>query len=178
MTGLLLIRHAVPTVESGVPAAEWSLSPEGREAARVLAERIDAGSCRNIATSDEVKAVETAEAVAAKAGGVIVVDSRLREASRPWTRDGYEVAARRWLVGDGPDGWEPRRLVVERMSEAIGDSLVLGGSTSVVVSHGLAIAAFVAAVAGVDPVRFWSDLRFPDAWWVDSEGTHLARFAG
>ena len=177
MPRVMLIRHAHPVVDPEVPAAQWPLSEEGRGAAYVLARRIDAGTSPTIATSDETKAIETSDVVADVTGGVVVVDERLREVSRPWVPEGYERLASAWLVGRHLDGWESQETASRRMSRAITDVLA-STSATLVVTHGLVMTAFLAASIGVDPVPFWEDLRLPDAWWVDPEDRRLERLAG
>jgi broad specificity phosphatase PhoE len=143
---VILVRHAMPEVVPGLPPAEWHLGDEGRAAARALARRI--GPVGEIVTSDEPKAVETAYLL----GGTIRRDRRLREVDRPpvWD-DGYEHTARRYLEGAPIPGWEPRDAVVERMAAA--------ATADVVVTHGLAMTLYLG-----EGVRFWEELRFPDAW--------------
>jgi broad specificity phosphatase PhoE len=140
-----------------------------------LALRLDVGRTDVIATSDETKALETARIVAEVNGGEVVVDARLREVSRPWVPNDYQELATTWLTGRRLEGWESQESVLQRMSEAIDDILAPVDSVALVVSHGLAMATFVASLIGVEPVTFWTDLRLPDAWWVDLETGRLDR---
>jgi len=175
MTRLMLIRHAHPLVDPDVPAAQWPLSPEGREAAHALARRIDVEPDPVVATSDETKALETARIVADVTGGEVVVDARLREVSRPWTPGGYRALAKAWLAGHHLDGWESQATVSQRMAGAIDDIMGSADSTALVVGHGLAVTTFLAAVTDIEPVAFWTALRLPDAWWVDLREGRLER---
>jgi probable phosphoglycerate mutase len=137
------------------------LNESGRAQAGLLADRVrDIGLVR-VHSSDLVRARETGEIVAARLdapfGGI---DARLRERSfglfEGLTRE--ECAAhhpehwRRYLADSElmPPGAEPRDLVAERMLAGVhavasgeGDGPVL------IVSHGSAIRALVAAVTGV-----------------------------
>jgi 2,3-bisphosphoglycerate-dependent phosphoglycerate mutase len=144
---VILVRHAMPEVVPGVPPHEWELGDEGRAAARDLAARLEPG---RIVTSDEPKAVQTAEEIAR--GAQIVLDARLREVARPtaWRPD-YRDRARRYVGGEALEGWERHADVIARVTAAArGD---------IVVTHGLAMTLYLG-----ESVEFWAELRFPDAW--------------
>jgi broad specificity phosphatase PhoE len=146
---LILVRHAMPEVVPGVPPHEWELGPTGRAAARDLARRLEG---RLVVTSDEPKARQTAEEIAAHLGAEIEVDPRLREVARPgeWD-DAYRERARRYVGGEALEAWEPHAKVIARFSAAArGD---------IVVTHGLALTLYLG-----ESVEFWAGLRFPDAW--------------
>ncbi len=146
---MILVRHAMPDVVPGVAPHLWELGPEGRAATRDLARHLD-GGC--VVSSDEPKALQTAEEIVAVCGGEIVVDARLREAARPtdWDQD-YRARAARYVGGEALPGWEPHEQVVARFAAAArGD---------IIVTHGLAMTLYLG-----ESVRFWEELRFPDAW--------------
>jgi broad specificity phosphatase PhoE len=143
---VILVRHAMPEVDPEVPHHLWELGPEGRAAARALAKSVEGG---RVVTSDEPKALQTAEEIAR---GEIVVDAGWREVGRPtaWDQD-YRAKARRYLAGERLEGWEPREEAEARVRAAApGD---------IVVTHGLAMTLYLG-----QGVRFWEELRFPDAW--------------
>jgi broad specificity phosphatase PhoE len=147
---VILVRHAMPEVVPGVAPHLWELGESGRAAARALAARLD--GVAHVVTSDEPKARQTAEEIAAVHAAQIVVDARLREATRPTAWDGgYRDMARRYVAGEALDGWEPHAKVKARMAAA--------ASGDVVVTHGLAMTLHLGAGA-----RFWEELWFPDAW--------------
>lgn len=79
---LVLVRHAMPKIEPGAPAPSWRLGRAGRAAAAALGQFVPAGY---LVSSDEPKALETAELVAAHSEPCndVVVDRRLREVDRP-----------------------------------------------------------------------------------------------
>jgi broad specificity phosphatase PhoE len=152
---VILVRHALPEVVPGVPPRLWELGESGRASARALAQRLTGAQ---IVSSDEPKAFQTAEAIAAHLGAEMAVDHRLGEVRRPeeWD-DAYRDHARSYLAGETLAGWEPREAVVARVTAAArGD---------IVVTHGLALTLWVAARGLVgERVGFWEELRFPDAW--------------
>jgi broad specificity phosphatase PhoE len=146
---VILVRHAMPEVVPGVAPERWELGPEGRAAARALAARLDG---REVVSSDEPKAIQTAEEIAAHLGAELTLDARLREVARPGEWDpGYRARAARYAGGEALDGWEPHAEVVARMAAAArGD---------IVVTHGLALTLYAGETA-----EFWAALSFPDAW--------------
>jgi broad specificity phosphatase PhoE len=161
---MLLIRHAMPERVQGVPSEHWHLGDEGRAAARELAGRLEPDL--RIVSSAEPKALETAEELIAVRGGTITVDDRLGEVRRPPRWDGgYYDRARRYIGGERCEGWEPHEQVVDRFAAAARDA-------GVVVTHGLAMTLYLALD---DPVRFWEELAFPDAWRYSALAGELRR---
>jgi broad specificity phosphatase PhoE len=146
---VILVRHAMPELQPGVAPHLWELGETGRAAARDLAQHLHGGL---VVSSDEPKALQTAEEIAAHLGAEIAVDHRLAEARRPgeWDVD-YRARAARYVGGEALDGWEPHAAVIERFTAAVrGD---------IVVTHGLAMTLYLG-----ETVDFWAELRFPDAW--------------
>jgi broad specificity phosphatase PhoE len=64
MHTLILIKHSKPEIKADVPAKFWDLSTEGRERAARLAERLTKYAPQRIMSSDEPKAIQTAQIVA------------------------------------------------------------------------------------------------------------------
>lgn len=177
---LLWIRHALPAPDFATPARDWPLTPEGRDEATRLARTLDElPPPVSVVTSDERKAVETAEAVCEALGfGPLVVSVDLREVQRPWTDGDYRAAAREYLRSGAAPGWEPRHEVLDRVSSALVEHWRREGTT-IAVGHGLAISVWAAdAVDGLDAVEFWEGLAFPDAWLFEEDGATFRRVAG
>ena len=105
----MLVRHAAVVVDQSRPPHEWSLSDEGRAAARALV--LPAGSAL---TSPEAKARETATLARLDA----VIDERLREVERPWSDD-YQQLVERYLGGEDLVDWEPRAAALARLRAAL-----------------------------------------------------------
>lgn len=112
---LVLVRHALQVVDADTPPRGWPLSDQGRSDARALARQLDLPAETYVVSSDELKARQTAEAFSHE----FVIDRRLREVERPWVEGDYESVARRWLAGEGVDGWESRSDVIGRMRAAV-----------------------------------------------------------
>ena len=166
------------TPDPSTPAHAWPLTSEGREATVRLARSL-AGLPPpiSVVTSNERKAVETAEALCAALGlGPARVAADLREVQRPWTDDDYRAAGRAYLRS--APGWEPRADVQQRVSGALTDHRGAEGTT-IAVGHGLAISIWAAdAIDGIDSAEFWDGLTFPDAWLYEDGARALRRLAG
>ena len=169
---LLWIRHALPDADPATPSGDWPLTPEGKDAATALARSLTALSPVSVLTSDERKAIETADAVCEALGlDAPEVCAGLREVERPWTDGDYRAVAREYLRTGAAPGWEPRDEVLGRISAALAERWRPEGTT-IAVGHGLAMSVWAASVvAGLDAVEFWENLRFPDAWLYREDGT-------
>jgi broad specificity phosphatase PhoE len=97
----------------------------------------------------------------------VAIDSRVREVARPWTNGDYKSVARHWLSGKPVERWEPRDEVLERMRQAVEEALKGADGPVVVVTHGMVMSDYIASVADLDPISFWSDLGFPDVRYLD-----------
>jgi broad specificity phosphatase PhoE len=178
MAQVVLVRHAMPVVEPTVPPEQWRLGDDGRAAARRLAEALPRAPFA--VTSDEPKAKQTAEEVVAVCGGSLTVDARVGETRRPHAWDpGFAELARQFVAGQRHDGWESQAAVVSRFDAAVRDALGASrGATVVVVDHGQALTLWLESVGAVtDAPRFWSALRYPDAWTVTLERSRGALLA-
>jgi broad specificity phosphatase PhoE len=56
---LILVRHALPAIDTAVPAADWGLSDEGRQSCALLVDCVALYEPQMVVTSRERKAVET-----------------------------------------------------------------------------------------------------------------------
>lgn len=145
---LYLIRHAPVDLDPTRPAPEWRLSDEGRVVAAQLASAPAWRDLALVASSPESKALDTALPIAEAADIGLRVEHDLREAERRGTPvvspDDYRRRVAEYLAApDQPvHGWEPARLVRERVRACI-DGLVgeIEGPIAVV-SHGLALSLY------------------------------------
>lgn len=150
---LWLVRHAAVEVDTAVPPHEWRLTTEGRAAAGELAARLP--SVARVVSSDEPKAVATAEPIARAKGIELALDQRLREVRRDRALPDYEThraAVRSYLAGEPVDGWELREPALARIRAA-----VEGLDDAAVVTH----ATVLALLLGWSFER-WEELRLPD----------------
>lgn len=175
--GVIFVRHAMPEVTRGLARSLWPLSEAAREDCVLLAHALPAGLAASVLTSEEKKARDTATIIGLRRGLKVEVDPRLGEVDRPeiWDED-YRAVAERYLATGSEPGWEPQESAARRMGEAVAERLERGGEGDVVVvSHGLAIALYLAAMVDVDVVSFWRQLAFPDAWRWEPGSQRLER---
>jgi broad specificity phosphatase PhoE len=165
---LLLVRHAMPAIDPGVPAGQWELTPAGRAAARALGPVAGPGY---YVASDEPKALQTVQEMAA--GQQVIPEPGFREVSRPggWA-GGYRQQAHGYITGSCPDGWEPQAQVAARFEAAVArHAAIAAGRQQLLIagSHGLAVTVWLASWLRLEPspAGFWDSLRFPELIEVD-----------
>jgi len=162
---IVLVRHALSAVDPDVDSRKWGIADGADGDCLRLADALPARPAV-VYASAERKAVDTAEAVAARVGAELRTDERFGEVRRPYVDGDYRTVALAYLRADH-DGWEPRTEVMARFSRALDDALATTSGDVLVVDHGLAMSLYVASVTDVDVVSFWSGLTFPDAWSLD-----------
>lgn len=178
MTAVIFVRHAMPEVRPGVAARLWGLSDTAREDCVLLAHGLGlppAGPA--IVTSPERKARETADVLGLRLGRLVLEDAAFAEADRPAEFDtDYRTRATAYLSGRDYPGWEPLAAVVRRFAEGVARAAAAADDgPAIVVTHGLALAAYVASVTGIDVGAFWESLTLPDAWLVDPDTGTIER---
>ena len=168
---LILIKHAMPVIDTSVAPPEWELSDEGRSAAEQLGQELSGRRIAAIVSSEEPKAAGTAAAVA----GVLDL---------PWsTAPGLHEHVRRVMPWSGQEAWHallqrfferPDELVfgeetgseaLERFSgavAAVSNTLDPDSGTLCIVSHGTVMSLFAARQLEVPPYSIWAGLRLPD----------------
>ena len=172
MSGVILVRHAMPEVKQGVASKLWELGDAGREDGVLLAHALPPVSA--IWSSDEIKARQTAEVLSLRLGPPVQIDAGFAEADRPniWDRDYKEVAAG-YLRGVEEEGWEPREMVVARFAAAMHRATAAANGDIVVVDHGLAMTLWLGSVTELERDPWWRELTLPDAWRFDFESKAL-----
>lgn len=170
---LLLVRHAV---------TDWNrqgrfqghldppLSNDGREQARLLADRLAADAALRpvrVVSSGLRRALETAEQIAEACGSSLSTDARLIEIGQgEWegrthdelaVSDAARYAAWRALGSEGqPPGAEPLDAVRARLARVLDDVVGKPGWPACIVSHGGALRLLAGALLGLDPARAWA----------------------
>lgn len=169
MRRLVLVKHSLPEIVEGVPAAEWHLGEEGLRRAESLAARVDRGGAPRIYSSVEPKAVETASVLASAWNLPLEPRPGLHEHERPEAQlvpKGLFEARVRELFERPADrvfGAESAREVLRRFTRAVLPILARSADDVVIVAHGTAITLFVSDVAGVAPFALWRRLELPSA---------------
>ncbi len=165
---MLFVRHSLPVIEPGVSPGRWHLSSEGRARAAELGAALrraanDIDRTRVVA-STETKAVETASMLGC---GRVEIDGRAREVAKPWydNPEDHQADALRYLSGDVLPDWEPQIDALRRFGSAV---TAVRDDPAMIVTHGTVLSLWLSReVDGLDPCRFWLQLRMPDAWRFD-----------
>ncbi len=177
MTRLILIKHAMPLLDETRPPRDWTISPEGREAAGRLAERLQGFSPNRVVASPEPKAADTGAVIAQRLTLPIMIDPGLgehhREAS-PFRPQGQHEQAIERLFRE-PDklifGTETADQAHDRFAAALSGHLAAQGAGALVVaSHGTVISLWVSRRLAIDPVPLWRSLTLPCAVVMAQDG--------
>jgi broad specificity phosphatase PhoE len=171
MPDLVLIRHAAPAIAPGAYARDWPLSTEGRAQAAALAENLTSYQPSTMVSSDERKAVETADIIAERVRVPVKIVPGLQEHDRRGAgllgREAFEAAIARFFA-------HPTELVIGRESAQEASERFWRAVSGVIahadvkrdillVTHGTVLSLLAARTAGVDAFTLWRGLRLPDA---------------
>ena len=165
---LILVKHSLPEIDPNLDAREWQLSAEGRRRCDGLADQLASYPPTSFVSSDEPKAIQTAEIIAAKFNRSNTITSGLHEHDRRNTpflanKQDFEAAIAEFF--DRPAqrvyGNETAYQALERFSAAIQKICATAEGNIVVVSHGTVITLFVAAHNPVNALAFWKQLALP-----------------
>lgn len=123
------ITHPQVNIDPDVPVPEWGLSAIGRARAEEAARGGWVRSLRRIVSSDEVKAVETAQILARAAGVAVEIGTGMGENDRSATGflppDRFQAAADRFFARPEESfrGWEraidAQRRIVEQVAAVL-----------------------------------------------------------
>jgi broad specificity phosphatase PhoE len=170
MSYLILIRHSISQPDAESSAHDWQLTDEGRRKCAALAERLRPYGIKQLYSSDEPKAVQTAELVAENLGGLpVTLDAQLRETQRetaPYFTDinDFTNAIQKAMNQPqqllyGEETFEAARI---RFTEAVNRIVANSGSESVaLVSHGTILSLYIGKVVGKHPFDVWKMLGMP-----------------
>lgn len=171
------VRHGPSAVSRGTPPATWPLTPAGRTAVRELAARMDWTDVSLIASSNEVKAVETARMLAEHPGLKCHQWEDLRELWADWF-DGPDELQQRfegYLETRADSAFEPWAKASARIVRAVSEiQAAARPGRAVVVSHGRILTVYFSTVLGrVIPVSRWAQMQFPDLVVYDSAANRI-----
>ncbi|MGR9344016.1 histidine phosphatase family protein [Rhizobium leguminosarum] len=171
---IVLVRHGLPSIEGDIPSIDWSLSAPGKAAAIELAKYLSGFRVKEIRSSPEKKALQTAALIADRLALPICLDSDLREHDRSKVgyiaRTDFEAGITRLL--EHPHqltfGDESADAVFTRMDQAVARARKARPSGDLmIVTHGTAMSIYAARVLRVDPLAFWRSLSMPTAVVLD-----------
>jgi probable phosphoglycerate mutase len=166
---LILVRHSLPEIDPGRPAAGWPLSEEGRRRSRVLARRLAGYDLAAIVASQEPKATETGRIVAETLSLPFETAPDLHEHERqhePFFASQEAFRARVVRLLEQPEapifGQETGDEAGRRFAAALKAVLAAHARGNLaVVTHGTVLALFLARAAGIDAVALWRRLGLP-----------------
>jgi broad specificity phosphatase PhoE len=165
---LILVKHSIPEIEEARPANTWKLSKEGRLRAQRLAEQLGSFEPEVILSSNEPKAIETAEIVASRPQLDPHIGPDLHEHDRGNERylahDTFQASIREFF--QKPDelvfGRETATQAHTRFYRALHSILNEHvNKTIIVVTHGTVISLFVSRLTGSSDLELWNTLSLP-----------------
>jgi broad specificity phosphatase PhoE len=167
MPKLILIKHAMPTIQEGIAAHRWPLSEQGRRDSRAFAETLRPFAPTVIICSEEPKAAATGAELAAALALPYFTAAGLHEHERPepvyLARDAFEAQVSALFA-------RPETLVfgaetaaaLERFRGAVWAALrAHPNQTAAIVAHGTVITLLTAAHNAIDPFALWQRLKLP-----------------
>ena len=153
---LILVKHSLPEIVEGLPAREWKLSEEGERRAEQLAHCLIQFQSETIVSSDEPKAIETAEII----GRVLSLKVKIVKGMHEQQRDNvaylspdlFEASVREFFKK--PDqiifGSESADQAHARFSQAVFSVLKSNvDKTVAIVAHGTVISLFVSRLVQI-----------------------------
>ena len=165
---LVLIKHSVPEMQIHTESRFWHLSEEGRKRCAPLAEKLRRFNLARIVSSNEPKAVETAELLASALSRTHIVRPDLQENDRTGLGfvgvEAYQDTFRRFFA-------EPDRVIVgtetaeearARFTTAVEAVLEeFPEETLAIVTHGTVISLLVSEPTAEERFRLWRRLGLP-----------------
>lgn len=170
----MLIKHSAVVIDKDVPPKQWPLSEEGQRLCRPLATALRTHALEVLVSSEEPKAVQTAELVARR----LRIDTRtapdLDEHRRPFVDTPGEFQRLMQLFFAEPDdrvfGEESASEALARFSAAVDAVLAQEAGRNVgIVAHGTVISLYAAPMFGIGAGALWERLQTPSFVVLDLE---------
>jgi broad specificity phosphatase PhoE len=185
MSYLILVKHAMPEIEPGVPASRWHLSAGGREASAWFARQLASYAPARVFSSAEPKAHETAQIIAGHLGlgcePIEALGEHRRDAVPLLAGDDFAAAVRRCLENPASlvFGSETANEALARFRSAM-DAVQnkIGDGDILVVAHGTVISLYVSALTGTAPFAIWQQLGLPSCVVMSREDVTKAEIIG
>lgn len=170
MEHLILIKHAMPHIDTSKSSRYWELSPEGRQNCIPLAEAIKTYSPQQMITSDEPKARDTGQIIANHLNIPCSPAPNLHEHDRQNAPFIANKAQWRKIIqtffaqpNDLIFGNETATQARERFTQAIHHTLTNHTGTFAITTHGTVISLFVAQKNKTNGFDLWCRLTLPSA---------------
>ena len=168
MPVLVLVKHSLPEIDPAVPSREWRLSEVGRVRSRILAEQLDQYDLDEVISSNEPKAIETAEILASVLDIPVEVIEGLHEHERSnvgfLEKERFEQSIVRFFSRPAElvFGEETAEAAFDRFSKAVhvlADRFMQANVA--LVTHGTVLSLFVSRTSGLEPFATWKRLGLP-----------------
>ena len=180
MPKLLLIKHAKPLVDPAIPSHEWGLSDEGRAQCATLADRLRPHAPALIFSSDEPKAIQTAELLSTHLNIPRRPAPGFHEHDRsnvPQMRTGEFISAMAHFFRHPTQkvlGLESAHRCATRFNNAV-HTLKDQHPTEIlgVVTHGTVLALHLADLTDQDPFQLWRRMQLPSYAVIDCNGVEI-----
>lgn len=167
---LVLIKHAMPSIDKNLPASAWHLSEAGQDKCEALSKHLIQFFPAKVYASEEPKAIETALlSTSSYSSNQITTDGRLnehiRETYKFQSQNQFETHVKEFF--DKPDklifGEETADQAFTRFAEAIAEILSNRNPArdSLVFSHGTVISLWVSRKLEIAPFPLWKRLTLP-----------------
>ena len=174
MAQLVLIKHAAVLVDAALPPKQWALSDEGRRLCRPLATALRMHDLGLLVSSEEPKAVETAQIVARRLRIETRTAPALDEHRRPFVDPPaeFERLMQRFFAEPTQRvfGEESADEALTRFTAAIDAVLASEPERTVgIVAHSTVIALYAAPMFGVGAGALWQRLQQPSFVVLDTE---------
>jgi broad specificity phosphatase PhoE len=170
---IVFLRHARPRIVEGVPSADWTLDPEGVSSAGLLVGKLRVFSFREVISSPEPKALETARIVAERLGVAVSIDNGLAEHQRRSVGFVSREAVERRIAAlfDNPDqvvfGEETADACFARFSATVERCRAQTDRDLLFATHGTILTIYLSRICGFVPMPFWRSLGLPAAVVLD-----------
>lgn len=174
MTRITVIKHARPVIDPAKPSRHWKLSDDGRASASKLAGVLQHAGLTRIFSSDEPKAIETAQVIAKALSIPHATAPDLHEHERdnvPHMRSGEFISAMEHFFRN-PDqlvlGRESANQARDRITRAIGHIVEAHQTDPIaIVSHGTVLSLWLAGFTDRKPFDLWRAMGLPSCAIVD-----------
>ena len=181
MRHLILVIHAQPAIDADIPAAEWTLTDEGKQKSRLLVKSFEQYGVTRVFTSHEPKAHETGCIPAKLLGLLCEIASDLHEHDRrgePFHSKQVFMQKLETFFNQPETqsfGNESAQKAQARFAAAV-DELIkqYPDDTLAITTHGTVMALYHAQKCGIDPIPFWKALKSPMVVVLELPEFHLA----
>jgi broad specificity phosphatase PhoE len=169
---LILIRHSGAAPDPAVPPKQWRLSQAGRDLCQPLTEALRPYTPEILLSSDEPKAIETANLIGEQLRLSAQTAAGLGEHRRPYVADGFMALMRRFFAA--PDervfGDESAAEARFRFATAVDAAIrASAGRALAIVTHGTVLALYAAPWFGLEASVLWTRMSHPSFVVVDPD---------